>query len=199
MSRIECLSIRYRMEKQKDVSRLDAQAWIRAGAQVLAQSGVNAVKVEPIAKQLQVTKGSFYWHFKNRRALLEAILHDWVAAETDRVIEQVESEGGSAKEKLLRLFELTVQDDGQVERAIRAWAVSDSMPAEVLQIVDQRRLNYTKDLFVAVGFTPFEALVRARLVYYALVAEFMLSKEPEKRADRLKEMRLQHKILTHQD
>ena len=187
------------MEKQKDVSRLDAQAWIRAGAQVLAQSGVNAVKVEPIAKQLQVTKGSFYWHFKNRRALLEAILHDWVAAETDRVIEQVESEGGSAKEKLLRLFELTVQDDGQVERAIRAWAVSDSMPAEVLQIVDQRRLNYTKDLFVAVGFTPFEALVRARLVYYALVAEFMLSKEPEKRADRLKEMRLQHKILTHQD
>lgn len=199
MSRIECLSIRYRMEKQKDVSRLDAQAWIRAGAQVLAQSGINAVKVEPIAKQLQVTKGSFYWHFKNRRALLEAILHDWVAAETDRVIEQVESEGGSAKEKLLRLFELTVQDDGQVERAIRAWAVSDSMPAEVLQIVDQRRLNYTKDLFVAVGFTPFEALVRARLVYYALVAEFMLSKEPEKRADRLKEMRLQHKILTHQD
>lgn len=197
--RIEYLSIRYRMEMPKDVTRLDAQAWIQAATQVLAESGVNAVKVEPIAKRLQVTKGSFYWHFKHRRALLEAILHDWVTAETDRVIEQVEREGGDAKEKLLHLFELAVQDDGRVERAIRAWAVNDSMPVEVLETVDQRRLNYTKNLFVAVGFTPFEALIRARLVYYALVAEFMLGTDQEKRTDRRKEMRLQHKILTRQD
>lgn len=185
------------MERSKDAKRLDAQDWIQAGAEVLAEEGINAVKVEPIAKRLQVTKGSFYWHFKNRRALLKAILHNWVAAETDGVIAQVEKVGGSAKDKLLHLFELAVQDNGKVERAIRAWAISDAMPAEVVESVDQRRLNYTTNLFVAVGFAPFEALVRARLVYYALVAEFMLGNDRGKGADRLKEMHLQHEILTY--
>lgn len=192
------MSIRYRMVKKKESSKLGQQDWIDLGLKVLAEKGVESVRVEPIAQLLNVTKGSFYWHFKNREELLEAILQDWVSRETDSIIEQVEVEGGDASTKLLHLFELAIQDDGQVEHAIRSWAANDSKVALLLEQVDQRRLSYTKTLFLELGFTPFEAMVRARMVYYALVGEFTVSTRTNQ-AERLAEVRLQHLILTRRD
>ena len=186
------------MVKKSEKSKLGKQDWIDRGLIVLADQGMNAVRVEPLAKELAVTKGSFYWHFKNRQELLEAILLDWVNRQTDSIIEQIDVAGGDASTKLLHLFELAVQDDGRVENAIRAWATSDVKVAETLAQVDQRRLNYTKDLFLQVGFTPFESLVRARMVYYALIGEFTLGARPNQ-AERLAEIRLQHAILTRRD
>ena len=58
-------------------SRLDASAWIEAALEALADGGVEAVRVEPLAKALDVTKGSFYWHFADRRALIDAMLTSW--------------------------------------------------------------------------------------------------------------------------
>lgn len=187
------------MEEEKDIKKLGPKEWVLEGTEALAESGVEAVRVEPIARRLKVTKGSFYWHFKNRQALLEAILQHWVSLQTDSVIERVEHKAGEAKERLLHLFELTIEDDGRVERSIRAWAVSDAVAASVLETVDQRRLSYTKDLFIKMGFVPFEAMVRSRLVYYALIAEFSLVNSHSSRAERLKEMHLQHSILTRRD
>jgi AcrR family transcriptional regulator len=192
------MSIRYRMVKKNEVSRLGQQDWLNLGLKVLAENGVEAVRVEPLAKLLNVTKGSFYWHFKNREELLEAILQEWVSRETESIIEQVEAAGGGASAKLLYLFELAIQDDGQVENAIRAWAANDSRVAAILAQVDQRRLDYTKNLFLKVGFAPFEATVRARMVYYSLIGELVLGIQTN-RAERLAEMHLQHLILTRQD
>lgn len=192
------MSIRYRMVKKNEISKLGQQDWIDLGLKVLAENGVEAVRVEPLAKLLNVTKGSFYWHFKNREELLEAILQDWVSRETDSIIEQVEAAGGDASTKLLHLFELAIQDDGQVENAIRAWAANDAKVAAMLDQVDQRRLGYTKDLFLEVGFTSFEAIVRARMVYYSLIGEFTLGTRTNQ-AERLAEVRLQHIILTRRD
>lgn len=183
------------MVKKNEISKLGRQNWIDLGLKVLAESGVEAVRVEPLAKLLNVTKGSFYWHFKNRDELLEAILHDWVSRETDGIIEKVEVAGGDASAKLLHLFELAIQDDGQVENAIRAWAVNDSKVAAVLNQVDQHRLGYTKDLFLEVGFTPFEAMVRARMAYYSLIGEYTLGTRTNQ-SDRLAAVRLEHIILT---
>jgi AcrR family transcriptional regulator len=67
-----------------------------------------------------VTKGSFYWHFKNREDLLTGILQEWVTLQTNSIIQRVNELPGDPKTKLLYLFELAVQDDGQVENAIRA-------------------------------------------------------------------------------
>ncbi len=192
------MSIRYRMVKKNEISKLGQQDWLDLGLKVLAENGVEAVRVEPLAKLLNVTKGSFYWHFKNREELLEVILQDWVSRETDSIIEQVEAAGGDASTKLLHLFELAIQDDGQVENAIRAWAASDSKVAAMLDQVDQRRLGYTKDLFLEVGFTLFEAIVRARMVYYSLIGEFTLGTRTNQ-PERLAEVRLQHIILTRRD
>ncbi|NER78580.1 MAG: TetR/AcrR family transcriptional regulator [Leptolyngbya sp. SIO1D8] len=192
------MSIRCRMASKADLPNLTRQDWIRQGLKVLAQGGVETVRVEPLAKLMGVTKGSFYWHFKNRGDLLAAILQEWVTLQTNSIIEQVEAKGGDATTKLLYLFELAVQDDGRVENAIRAWATNDANVIAVLAEVDQRRLDYTQDLFLQLGFAPFEATVRARLVYYALVGEFTIGTRSDQ-TERLAEIRLQHAILTHRD
>ncbi len=186
------------MVNKKSMSKLSKQDWIDEGLKVLAEGGVDAVRVEPLAKRLNITKGSFYWHFKNRQALLTEILQAWVTIQTNHIIELVDAAEGDALAKLLYLFELAVQDDGKVENAIRAWAANDIRVVEVLDQVDHRRLTYTRDLFLAVGFTPVDAMVRARMVYYALIGEFTLGTRANQ-AERLAEIRLQHKILTRRD
>ncbi len=190
------MSILCRMDKKNELSNLTRQDWIDQGLKVLANSGVEAVRVEPLAKLMGVTKGSFYWHFKNREDLLDSLLQAWIDQNTDGIMEQVEAAGGNADCKLLNLFELAVQnDDEPVENAIRAWARNESKVAAILDQVDQRRLDYTRDLFLQVGFTPFEAIVRARIAYYAVVGEIALGIRM-KPADRLAEVRMEHAILT---
>jgi hypothetical protein len=88
-----------------------------------------------------------------------------------------------------------VQDYGQIENAIRAWATIDAKIAAIVATVDQRRLDYTRDLFLQIGFTPFEAIVRARLVYYALIGGFTIGTQQDL-ADRLAEICHQYEILT---
>lgn len=190
------MSIRYRMDKKSDLSNLSRQDWVDQGLKVLANGGVEKVRIEPLAKLMGVTKGSFYWHFKNREELLDAILHDWIASQTSSIIEHVDKIDGDATTKLLHLFELAIEDDGQVENALRAWSANDAKIAEALAQVDRRRLDYTRDLFLAVGFDPIEAMVRARMIYYSLVGEATLGIKRE-RSERLAEVRLQHTILTY--
>jgi AcrR family transcriptional regulator len=182
----------------KEASNLTRQDWIQHGLRHLAEAGVEAVRVEPLAKLMGVTKGSFYWHFKNREDLLEAILQEWVNLQTANIIKQVEATESDAKTKLLYLFELTIQDDGREENAIRAWATNNAKTADILARVDRQRLEYTKDLFLQIGFTQLEAKVRAQMAYYSLVGEFTVGTRPD-RVERLAEVRLEYAILTRQD
>jgi AcrR family transcriptional regulator len=186
------------MVNKKETSSLTRQDWIQQGLKTLAETGLESVRVEPLAKIMGVTKGSFYWHFKNREDLLSAILQEWVTVQTNSIIQQVNELKGDPKTKLLYLFELAVQDDGRVENAIRAWATNDANVADVLAQVDRNRLEYTKDLFLQLGFTPVEAMVRARMAYYSLVGEFTIGIQYDQ-AERLAEIRIQHTILTHQN
>ena len=192
------------MVKQKTLeSKLGRQDWIRTALTVLAENGVEAVRVEPLAKRMNVTKGSFYWHFKNRSDLLDAILAKWVEIDTNGIIERVDRSDADPKMKLLRLFELAIADngltpglaDGSLENAIRAWATTDPKVAVLITQVDQQRLNYTKALFLKIGFSEAEALVRARLAYYSLVGELTIGMQTHQ-IDRLAEIRMQHAILT---
>jgi AcrR family transcriptional regulator len=192
------------MVKQKTLEpKLGRQDWVKAGLAVLGQSGVAAVRVEPLAKLMKVTKGSFYWHFKDRSDLLDAILEEWVQLDTIGIIESVDRINATPKIKLLRLFELAIEDDGitpgladgKIENAIRAWATNDPKVAAVLANVDRQRLEYTQNLFIQIGFSPIEALARARLAYYSLIGELTIGNLTD-RPERLAEARLQHSILT---
>src|SRR6266568_132419 len=88
------------------LTRTPRSSWIGEGLRALAAGGPDAVRIEPLAEALGVTKGGFYWHFDDRRALLEEMLDTWERVVIDEAIERVEGEGGDARAKLRRLFAL---------------------------------------------------------------------------------------------
>lgn len=191
------MSIRCRMAK-KETPKLGRHDWLTIALKVLAESGIEAVRVEPLAKLMNVTKGSFYWHFKNREDLLNTMLQEWETRETDDIIKQVEEIGGDASAKLFNLFQLAYEDDGQLEKAMRTWAANDARAAAAIAWIDQRRLDYLGDLFLQIGFSAVETKARARLAYYSWVGEFTVG-IPTSQAERLAEIKLNHAILVRRD
>jgi AcrR family transcriptional regulator len=123
--------------------------WIDEGLRALAAGGPDAVRVEPLAKALGVSKGGFYWHFDNRGVFLEELLDTWERRMLDEVIERVESEGGDARARLWRLF-AAASTAGQLlklDLAVRDWARRDEAVAKRLRRVDNRRMDYLRALF----------------------------------------------------
>lgn len=143
-------------------ARTPRSRWIDEGLRALAAGGPDAVRIEPLAKALGVTKGGFYWHFDDRRALLEEMLDAWERVLIDEVIEAVEAEGGDARARLWRLFGLGVSSDEllSVDLAVRDWARRDDAVAERLRRADNRRMEYMRSLFRA--FCDDEDEVEAR-------------------------------------
>ncbi len=143
-------------------TRTPRSRWIDEGLRALAAGGPDAVRIEPLAKALGVTRGGFYWHFKDRRALLDEILDTWERASVDEVIERVEGEGGDARARLRRLFALASSTDGllRTDLAVRDWSRREQTVAERLRRVDNRRMDYLRLLFGAV--CPDEDDVEAR-------------------------------------
>ncbi len=154
--------------------RLGKKQWIDFGLKTLATQGINAVRVEPMAAELQVTKGSFYWHFKNRNALLEEILSAWKGYATNDIITNVEEQGGDATQRIRCLFTTVLEGDNRLDKEIRIWADSDNNVQTALRQIDQRRVTYLEDLFKELGFTAIQATARARLVYHALIGQFTM-------------------------
>lgn len=152
--------------------RLSREPWVNAALDLLATGGDEAVKVEPLARQLRVTKGSFYWHFRDRRDLLAEALRRWEKRETVAVVHAVEAGGGSAVERLRRLFTTAFERRlMELEVALRRWAVRDRLARAVVERVDARRLAYLRDLYVAAGLRHEDAEARAFVAYATLFGE----------------------------
>lgn len=158
------------------VARLSADDWIAAAATRFAEGGADAVRVEPLAKSLGVSKGSFYWHFTDRAALLEAIVDAWEQRGTVEIIDAVEQATDDPAERLWALFERTFGTPSTVdafETAVRAWAGHDAHAREVAKRVDKRRLAFVAGLLRAAGVSKVEARRRADLLYCTLIGEYL--------------------------
>ncbi|MFL5821914.1 MAG: TetR/AcrR family transcriptional regulator [Solirubrobacteraceae bacterium] len=150
-------------------TRTPRSTWLDAGLQALATGGPDAVRIESLAQALGVTRGGFYWHFDDRRALLEELLDVWERASVDDVIERVESEGGEARARLRRLSALAGSSDRplRIDLAVRDWARREPKVAERLRRVDNRRMDYLRSLFG--GFCSDQDEIEVRcLVFYSL-------------------------------
>jgi AcrR family transcriptional regulator len=163
--------------------RLTASDWTVAALEVLSEGGLAAVAVEPIAVRLGTTKGSFYWHFSNRDALLEAALLRWERVKTEEVITLVDAEP-DPHSRLRRLLDLTLAHpaDQPVDRAMLTLQANASHPlvAPVFARVTRRRIDYTTGLFAAAGFPPDQARTRGLLAYTAFLGHAHLaSTSPE--------------------
>jgi AcrR family transcriptional regulator len=135
-------------------ARTPRNAWIEEGLRALADGGRDAVRVELLARSLGVTKGGFYWHFRDRRALLDELLDAWERLGVDAVIERLEARGGDARTKLRRLSGIARSpeetlgiDPLSIDLAVRDWARRDRAVARRLRHVDNRRMSYMRSLF----------------------------------------------------
>ena len=141
-------------------ARTPRSSWVDEGLRALAAGGPEAVRIEPLARALGVTKGGFYWHFDDRRALLDEILDAWERALVDEVIERVEAGGGDERAKLWRLSRLATDEAARADLAVRDWARRDRAVARRLRRADNRRMDYMRSLFRS--FCADEADVEAR-------------------------------------
>jgi AcrR family transcriptional regulator len=155
---------------------LGPEAWVEAGLAALRDHGIEGVRVERLAQALDVTKGSFYWHFKDRAALLDAMLEAWRKRATFAVIDEVESVGGDAVQRLRQLSAIVGRIEGRLDLAVRAWGGQDAAAKKALDEIDRQRLDYLASLFRELSFSPPEANARARLVYHALIGELTMGK-----------------------
>src|SRR5205823_5502793 len=151
------------------ITRTARTSWIDEGLRALAAGGPGGVRIEPLAEALGVTKGGFYWHFDDRRALLEEMLDTWERVSVDEVIERIEAEGGDARARLRMLSALAGSSDEvlRIDLAVRDWSRRDKKVAKRLRRVDDRRMDYMRSLFAA--FCPDEDEVEVRcMVFYSL-------------------------------
>jgi AcrR family transcriptional regulator len=149
-------------------SRLSADDWVAAGLELLAQDGVAAVKVEPLAARLGVTKGSFYWHFDDLPAFLEAMADGWARARDAEVAHFVAHTPEDPRERL-RFFMESISEPASWarERAVRAWAYVDPKLAPRIAALDAWAFGIVRDAFAELGFGPMECEIRAKTLYYA--------------------------------
>jgi AcrR family transcriptional regulator len=146
--------------------------WLVAGLESLRKGGVGEVRVERLAADLGITKGSFYWHFKNRGELLEALLEHWSREMTDVEFERIQALRGGLAGRLLALAEDVLEKGmGRYDPAIRAWARTDRKVAAAVGQVDRRRVRALTGFFEDGGFGAAEARTRARLFYTFLLGE----------------------------
>jgi AcrR family transcriptional regulator len=156
-------------------TRLSRQAWVQAALEAIAEGGLAAVAVVPLAKQLGATKGSFYWHFANRDALVEAALQEWEQSHTAAVITEIEGSSDEPLQQLRLLFRrvtaLAARD--RIELALLATADHPTVQP-VLDRVTRRRIIFTAGLFQRFGFSRAQAKRRALLAYSAYLGHAQL-------------------------
>jgi AcrR family transcriptional regulator len=153
---------------------LGPQDWVVAALQALIEGGVEAVRVEPLAASLGVTKGSFYWHFKDRPALLGALLDFWEAEFTGSLIEQIaDGPGPAARLRSLARMALVADwqgiDNARSEMAMQAWAARDPAVAERLRRIYRVRIDYLQGELAELGFAEGRSSLMAKAIYQALM------------------------------
>ncbi|MGW7274827.1 TetR/AcrR family transcriptional regulator [Streptomyces sp. NPDC054864] len=154
--------------------RLTAQDWADAALTAIGEGGIAAVAVEPLAVRLGTTKGSFYWHFANRDALIEAALDRWAETSTEEMIQEVEAEPDPRRRVRLLFGEaIASATSGSLEVALLATAGHPQVAA-ALRRVTERRVAYVAELFAGLGFPEPEARRRGLLAYTVYLGHVQL-------------------------
>ena len=176
-------------------SRLTRNDWLHAALETMRASGVDGVKVSPLATQIGVTTGSFYWHFKNRRELLEELLDYWERTMTDAAIEEARRFEGPPKERILFLMTRVMVDDlAGYDLPIWHWAQSDIGARRVFQRALDKRFAFAAWMFLEAGFSQQQAEIRGRMMVVYLMGESTLvSHSVSTRTDLIEQ---KHAILT---
>jgi AcrR family transcriptional regulator len=161
---------------------LTPEDWVEAATTLLVDEGIDSVRIDVLARRLGVTRGSFYWHFKDRDDLLKSVLQAWRARATEQVTARFESRQAAAPELVRELISLPFRGRSaaraaRIELALRAWARRDEIARQAVDEADAARIAYHAQVFSALGFSIAEARMRAFLLYGYEVAESLLHRQ----------------------
>lgn len=160
------------MPRARSRTRLSREDWIEVALHALADGGPPAVAVERLAARLQTTKGSFYWHFKDREELITEALATWERKATDALIEEMEKIANPV-ERLHQLMIAATELEEEEHPDVRLLpSASDPVVGEVVKRVQRKRLDFLARAFRDAGFTPAESRLRARLAYSLYIGWF---------------------------
>jgi AcrR family transcriptional regulator len=157
-------------------TRTPSSSWIEEGLRALAAGGPDAVRIEPLAKALGVTRGGFYWHFEDRSALLDEMLDTWERRSTEEVIERVEREGGDPEVKARRAGALTFSDQLlPIDLAVRDWSRREQAVADRLRRVDNRRMEYLRSQLATVCADEDELEARCMIAFSVAIGNHFIA------------------------
>ncbi len=161
-------------------TRTPRATWIEAGLRALATGGPDAVRIEPLAQQLGVTRGGFYGNFGSRRAFLDALLDTWEQRSTGEVLARVETAAGDARARVRLAGILTFREELlAVDLAVRDWARYDKAVARRLRRVDDRRTDYLRAQIGAIVPDPDELEARVLLAFTLAIGHHFVSRRSD--------------------
>jgi len=186
--------------------RLTRDDWIQAATQRLLSKGVEAVRIESLAASVSVSRGSFYWHFKNRAELLEAILVRWRETQTRGLMTRIRDDRRlSAAEQLAKLRTLpprskSTRDASELELAVRAWARRDPVARHIVEGVDRERISFSTSLLIEAGTAREEAEYQAIAAYaYSLGESLLRDNMTDRQIDACRSRLIQMQAATFTD
>jgi AcrR family transcriptional regulator len=150
--------------------RLTKDDWITHGLRTLAKDGAGALKVGPMAAKLDVSRGSFYWHFRDIGDFRAQLLQSWQERSTDQVIRDLDARKAEP-DRLRNFMKRAFAGKRDLDRAIRSWAAEDRDVAGVVAAVDARRVAYIAKMLVAAGVDSRRASPRAAFLYWAYLGQ----------------------------
>jgi AcrR family transcriptional regulator len=156
--------------------QLSARDWLDQGLRTLAKNGFTALKAEPLAKAMGVSRGSFYWHFADVGAFHAAVLAHWRDVAVEQIIIDIEAVS-PVQDALPVLLRRAFGNRPPLESAMRSWAAHDDRVRTAVQAVDRRRLAYVESLLRNSGLSAEVARARAQIFYWAFLG-FALSDKP---------------------
>ncbi len=158
-----------RAEDQQETGwRGSPELWVGAAYEALIEQGVDAVRIQTLGEKLKLSRTSFYWFFKDRAALLAALLDMWAGRTTAPLIAASTAYAETETEAMLNLIACFLSEqsfDSRLEFAVRGWALQDQKVLEVLRRVDAERLAALRAMLERWGHDPHDADVRARTIY----------------------------------
>lgn len=185
------------LTKKPDTQKLNKSNWIDTSISTLLDEGIDAVQITRIARKLGVSRGSFYWHFEDRPALLKAMIDVWRERNSDSVMHAL-ADVKSLSEGVLGFFSLWVDSNRfspELEQSVRDWARLDKAIMAAVHEEDFQRILHLANLFKCFGFAPDEASVRARILYFAQIGYYAMHIQ-ENMDDRLALLPLYYKTFT---
>ena len=183
-------------KKPRRRTTLTRDDWLAEAMELLRERGVGGVRILTLAQRMKVSRGSFYWHFKDLADLLEGMLEWWDREMTDSVIRHTETVSGRDRKRLQALGEFILTSGmNRYDTAMRAWAQGDQKARAVVARVMQKRLGYVTSLFLEAGFSPSEATARGHLLAVYIMSEGTIHMD-ESLETRLRLLRRQVRSLT---